>query len=448
MNGSKLLGNASLYLISNVINAAIPFLLLPILTRALSPSDYGYIAMFNMVIVIFNAFTGLSVHGAVTVRFFQVDKRALAEYVGACIVILLISTAVIVVFVVIFNAEFMRYTGLSADWLILSVIISGIQFLCNIQLALWQVRGEAKLYGAFQITQSLLNLLISIVLIINLGMKWEGRIWAQVITTGLSGIGVMALLIKGRYIAKPRALRIDMLNALKFGVPLIPHTISATLIAISGRFIITNMLDVASTGIYMVSMQFGVALSLIAEAFGKAYSPWMFSKLKTPSLQTQYLLVGVNYLIFVFFLLMALIAATVVYFIFPYIVGEKFIAARELIFWIMLGNAFTGMYFAVGGFIWFSSKTKYISMATIGSGIISLTVTLTLIKPLGVFAAALGFALSQVFMFLFTWYISARIYPMPWTSIRRSVTLVLSIGIKYGQSFLGGKKGVLRNVGL
>ena len=42
-----LLQNAAVYSLSNILNAAIPFLLLPILTRVLLPADYGVLAMFN-----------------------------------------------------------------------------------------------------------------------------------------------------------------------------------------------------------------------------------------------------------------------------------------------------------------------------------------------------------------------------------------------------------------
>ena len=36
-----------IYLVSNVLNAAIPFALLPVLTRVLDPSEYGQVAMFQ-----------------------------------------------------------------------------------------------------------------------------------------------------------------------------------------------------------------------------------------------------------------------------------------------------------------------------------------------------------------------------------------------------------------
>lgn len=53
----KLFGNAAIYLGANILNAGIPFLLLPILTRVLTPADYGIVAMFSVVVSILGAFT-------------------------------------------------------------------------------------------------------------------------------------------------------------------------------------------------------------------------------------------------------------------------------------------------------------------------------------------------------------------------------------------------------
>ena len=91
----KLVSNTAIYFGANILNAAIPFFLLPILTRVLSPADYGTIAMFGICLSIISAFTGLSVHGAIGVRYFQLNKEELAEYVVTCMGILVVSTTTI-----------------------------------------------------------------------------------------------------------------------------------------------------------------------------------------------------------------------------------------------------------------------------------------------------------------------------------------------------------------
>ena len=70
-NDEGLFLNTVIYLFSNVLNASIPLLLLPILTRYLSPSDYGVVAMFQMVLAVFGALAGLSVFGAANRQYYE-----------------------------------------------------------------------------------------------------------------------------------------------------------------------------------------------------------------------------------------------------------------------------------------------------------------------------------------------------------------------------------------
>lgn len=174
--GKLLFGNAAIYLGANILNAAIPFLLLPVLTRVLTPADYGVVAMFGIVLSVLGAFTGLSVHGAIGVRYFQMQKNGLAEYVGACVGILVLSTSLILILMALFGTWISKITGVPQDWLLVAVLLSGLQFLGNIRLSLWQVGGNATLYGFFQITQSLLNAGFSLFLVLLVGLAWQGRV--------------------------------------------------------------------------------------------------------------------------------------------------------------------------------------------------------------------------------------------------------------------------------
>ena len=69
----RLVNSTATYTLANVINSAIPFLLLPVLTRVLAPAEYGVVTMFATVVSVLTAFTGLSIHGAVSVRHFDAD---------------------------------------------------------------------------------------------------------------------------------------------------------------------------------------------------------------------------------------------------------------------------------------------------------------------------------------------------------------------------------------
>ena len=63
--GSNLFKTASIYTISKFINSAIPFFLLPILTRYLTAEEYGKLSMFNATVSFLIPFVGMSIWAAI-----------------------------------------------------------------------------------------------------------------------------------------------------------------------------------------------------------------------------------------------------------------------------------------------------------------------------------------------------------------------------------------------
>lgn len=416
---SKLFGNAAIYLGANILNAGIPFLLLPILTRVLTPADYGTVAMFGIVLSVLGAFTGLSVHGAIGVRYFQLEKKELAGYVGTCVGILVTSTAALFLLVAVFGSWLAKVSGVPADWLLVAVVLSGFQFLGNIRLSLWQVSGEAKKYSAFQITQSLLNAAVSLVLILVVGMAWEGRVLGQVVAVMLFGIIALWWLLRDGLMRLSKGWRVHSRDALEFGVPLIPHVIGGLLIVAADRFVIVRLLDVAQAGIYMVALQVGQALGLITESFNKAYAPWLMKNLSKPTKTLRITIVRGTYLYFVLVLAAAAALGFVAPLVLGFLVGESFRAASELVIYIALGFAFGGCYYMVTNYIFFESKTQVLALVTFVSGLVNIPLMFILVEYNGIAGAGQAFMLTNALSFIGTWWLAQKLHPMPWLKALR-----------------------------
>ena len=71
MKNNKLVKNISLFTFFNVINSAIPFLLLPLLTTYLSPEDYGVVDIFYNISMIATPLIGLSVVQSISRYYFE-----------------------------------------------------------------------------------------------------------------------------------------------------------------------------------------------------------------------------------------------------------------------------------------------------------------------------------------------------------------------------------------
>ena len=89
----NLLKGIGVYLTSDILNALIPFLLLPILTRNLSVADYGQVVMFQTLLSAISAIVGLNTIGAANRKYYDgnVDQLVLMRFNGSCFQILLVS---------------------------------------------------------------------------------------------------------------------------------------------------------------------------------------------------------------------------------------------------------------------------------------------------------------------------------------------------------------------
>ncbi|MBF4521099.1 oligosaccharide flippase family protein [Acinetobacter towneri] len=413
MLNKKLLSTGSIYLIANMVNASIPFLLLPILTRILSPADYGIIAIFTVLLTLTNAFVGLSVQGAVNVNFFKLSSEKFSEYITSCIFLLILSALGVFVVLSFLGVWLEELLGIPYKWILIAVAISFFQFLTKLQLTVWIVKGEAIKYGILQISNTVLNASLSLIFIFIIGMLWEGRLLGQAVAISIFGLLSTFFLYKQNLFKKPSTLKLDMQDALKFGVPLIPHVMGAFAIYSMDRVIITNFLGTVAVGIYMVGVQLGQAMGLFADSFNKVFSPWLMRTLSNEDID-KLAIVKKTYLSMFFILCIGMIWAILATYLLPYIVGGEFQEAESIIGIICLGFSLQGLYYLVTNYIFFTKKTKFLAIITFISGLINIPLTYMLVKHYGVEGAAYSFLCVQVLFFMSVWYLSAKVYPMPW----------------------------------
>lgn len=416
---SSFLSGSAVYLFSNILAAAIPFALLPILTRYLTPAEYGKVAIFQTLLAGLGAFIGISAQGAAGVKYFDehLSKPELKYFIGNCFLVLAATTAVALLVAVIFRQPLSDWLALETQWLLLSVVVSSATFIVTMRMGQWQVRKQAKNYGAFQVSQSLINILLSLLLVVYFLQGAAGRIWVLSLMPLAYAVLALYLFHKDDLLGfswRPAYLR----EILAFGVPLIPHSVGYFLLSSVDRFVINDKLGLAQVGIYMVAVQLVSAMGLVFDAINNAYVPWLFERLKRNQIEERRQIVRWTYA----YCIALLGVVAVVFVIGPplliLITGEKYSPAASVIGWLAMGQAFHGMYLMVTNYIFYSKKTGLLSLSTITSGVINVGLLMVLISFYGLQGAAIAYAISQAVKFLLTWLVAQFHHPMPWFDFR------------------------------
>jgi O-antigen/teichoic acid export membrane protein len=367
--------------------------------------------MFALLSSIAGDFMGLSVHGGISREYFN-KKTLFKEYVFNCLLILGVSSAIIFSLVFALRDPIQALSQFPGNWLWTVLVFALFQFFILSLSAIYQAKMQAGRYSTLQLSQTALNVSLSLVLVMVFSLGWKGRILGQTAAVVLIGGAALAILLKNWSIFRPNKLYIR--NALSFGVPLIPHSIGTMLIVMADRFIITNRLGLAETGIYTAGLQIGLLIELIASSFNKAYTPWLIDTLDKKKHSLDIRLVRITYAYIMAISAGALLFGLMAPYFGKYLLGKDFRMSYGVIMWIALGGAFKGMYFMVTNYIFYVYKTYILAWVTFVVGILNIGLTLWLVKIRGIEGAAQSHAVSMLLSFLATWIVAAKVKPMPW----------------------------------
>lgn len=409
---NNLFKSGGVYTLSAIVEKAIPFLLLPVLTRYLTTTDYGIVAMFTLLVGIVVPVIGLATNASI-LRYFYKEDIDFPVFVTNGLFIVLGGTVVVALIFIIFPELISKYTGLPRSWLFLVVLVGAGQMIIEMVTNIWMALKKPWFYGIFRILLTACNLGLSVLLIVKYHYGWQGRLigmGAAVVVFALIGFYI---LWKNRLI-KPELNKYYLKLSLKYSSPLVFHLLSGLVLSMIDRLFITNMIGLKETGIYTVGYQIGMMLGVLAAAFSNAWTPWLFEKLKEGHARIKVRIVNMSYVFMAAMLVLALLMTISAPWFMKLFVGKDFYAATKFIGWVSLGYAFSGMYAIVSKYILYAERTVWLSIMTVSSALLNIGLNFILIKKNGAIGAAQATALTMLVVFIATWGIAIKAYPMPW----------------------------------
>lgn len=399
------------YGVTNVVSAVIPFLMLPILTRVLAPQDYGALTVFSLAVTYLGAVTGLSVHGAVTIRYFEQDRYDLPRYVGACFLILITSTLVVVSAIGLSLRWFHLDIGIPHGWVLVAAAVSCAQFAIQIRLALWQSSGKAWQFGAARVAQAAVDATISLILVLLVGLAWQGRALGITAAALATATFVIWTLVAERGI-RFSGSGIYVRDALRFGAPLVVHTFGGLLITTGDKLIVGSLVSLNDLGQYAVAGQVAAILNVLYDAVFRAFQPWVIQRSLAADqrklvVQTIYkVLIGTT-LLGIAFLLCAML-------FYPLVVGDRYRSGLQLVPVLVAAAVIRCGYFATAIFISIASKNEHLALNSTLSGVAGLASAALLVPHVGLIGAAYGVVIAELISFTLNLRSSNRVFPMPW----------------------------------
>jgi O-antigen/teichoic acid export membrane protein len=365
LKAKKFLAMESLfYAAANSIEALVPFLLAPILTRTLDPKAYGIWVLFITYATFLRPIVGLTTQDAIRMRFYDFDKKQLDQFTHTALYVMTAMAIIVSTVTFLFSGLLSSAAKFPAGWLF-SVVVAAFLFeVFYTALALQQFHNRKKAFLATQVVQAVLSItLISAFLLT--GWDWRGVILGRMI--GMAVAAVISLWSLGYapslfFRMPPRSF---YRNIASFAFIYWPSGMVIMAVAMTDKVVAAQYLGVEASAMYGVAALFASAYWVANYSFVMAWTPWLFRKLKAAPTEGMREVVSVSILYFI----LASVAAVAFYFlslvVAPILLGEAFHTAIPLLQYIMLAIVLQGFFMHNMKFLHFDKSIGVMSACSV-----------------------------------------------------------------------------------
>ena len=396
MNQKKqLMKNTIIIAIGKLSTQVISYILLPLYTAKLSPSEYGnYDFVCTLSLFLCPIITLLMEESMFRYLIDADSKIQRKRIISQTIIYTFFGT---VLFTILAAVIMNIWTEYSAAYItaIITFVISNI--LIGLSNALSRGLGKIKLYSVSNFILGISTIILNIVFILGINAGAEGLLWANTIANSLTAIVIFAILKLPTYIGKlNKPLMIDMI---KYSVPLVPNSISWSIINMSNRLILTNMVNSAANGIYAMASKFPNIISVV---YGYFYTAWKESAariVKEDNKNDYYNSIYHDAKRFLYAITICLIAAMP--FVFPIFINETYDEAYIYIPIIMIATYYSNLSSFYGGIFSAYKDTKIMGSTTIVAAILNVVIMCVFVNQFKIYAACFSMLIANLIVYFY-----------------------------------------------
>jgi O-antigen/teichoic acid export membrane protein len=413
----SLFRNLAIYGLGDVATSLVSLLLLPLYTKYLTPDDYGVIAMLLTV----EASGKIVFRWGVDTAFMRLyydcaDERARQRLASTIFFFLVAVNGSLLLAALALSrwlSELLFSTpgrALLIGLVLANTFVVGFYF---IPFQVLRIGEKSKQFIALVFARSASTLVLRLVLVIWAGMGVLGVVVADVIVTAIFTV------IFGQWfvpLIRPVFSRSVLRDALRFGLPRIPHSLAHQVIGMADRYFLNAYATLRDVGLYSIGASFGLALKLFLSAFEYAWTPFFLGVMKEPDAKRIYSTVS-TYVVAVLMVLTATLCAVADDLVRLTTTGD-FHEASRVTPWIAVGVMFQGLYLVGSiGLVITKHTTRY-PLATGLAAAASLLANAWLIPRHGLMGAAWANTVAYATLAFLTVGFSQRAYPIRYEWMR------------------------------
>lgn len=382
----KLVKNTIYYSIGEIIPRIVSFILLPILTIYLTPSEYGINMYTNSVMMFVFVLASLSLNTFLLKNYYnQKDENSRKEMIGSVFLFIVLFNVFIVVLQVLFFPFFINFFKINVPfkpYFLLAILNNFFDVISLIPLVLFRVKEDARGFLMMSLSRTILQFVLIYLLVVIFKQGLEGSYYGRLY------VNIPFAFIYFYYIKRNGILKIDtklIKQALCFSLPLLPGSLAYLFISLSDRVILERYISLDKIGIYSVAVTLALVLNVIDQALYKAFEPILFKESRNKSFHSTNLKL---YKIYLFALFIGAFVASIFSKEFFYIATSGvFREAYKIVPFLIISVVISGINTYLNILMIIRNKQKLVSLVLILSAIVSVTLNLLFIPFFGFYGA-------------------------------------------------------------
>lgn len=365
---SALLKDSLIYVVGEMTAKAVPFLLLPYLTRVLGTTGFGDLSYYLSLTAFIVIAMSLSQNGALTRYFYVYGRHGLGNILLAgglySVGVLLIGTAISW----LLHSELLFYCFFTAF----------LQTLIQNQLALRQCQKRPFSYLTIQLGLALGNLLWTVLIFQffagDTTDKVAQRLIAIILAHGFTFVAALAwakyqFAIKFRF--TPKRLKLGLGYILTLGLPLLLHGLSYTIKGQLDRVLIHQRFSSHELGVYSAGVQVASSLTIVIMAVNSALVPHLYERLKSQRM-TVMQLHRLFWLSLIVPVILTAMAWAMPSSLMAWLLGSDFAQSQYYVVMFVLAFSLIIPYLLLVNFLFYHAKSAQISLCSVISTVVYL----------------------------------------------------------------------------
>ncbi len=359
-----LLRDAGVYAAFNGAAALFPLVVVPLLTRVVTPEDYGIYGIVLVTVTFVMPIIGAGLETAVGRRFVDRGESDFPRYVTTAIATVTVLALLVYGLALLSHSALETVFPLPASWYGAWVAIAWSQILLGIVLSLLQMEQKPVEYGTWRVGRASVVQLLAAVTAIAGFRDWRALVLSITLANLALTVSCIAWLRRRKYVVA-RTSGADAADALRYGAPLIPHMLGSAVLVAAAPFFVTNLVSLEAVGIYTVGAQLGQVMFMIASSVNRAWVPWYYARMKenTPAARRAVTKAGAG--LSAGLIGIAVVGSVVGALLIPWVVGEAYRAAVPVFLWSVAAWTVHGLYGVVSASLFYTGRTAWISVASL-----------------------------------------------------------------------------------